>query len=144
MIRVMVFGTFDNLHPGHLDYFSQAHLLGEELIVIIARDSNVLKLKGRPALENERRRLQKVREALEFLGMGDQVILGDSDDFYAGVRKYQPAVIALGYDQVVNIKELKAEIRRTGFFCRIVRLKSFRPDKYKSSYCLRESPNKAL
>ena len=42
-IRIMVFGTFDGLHEGHLDFFKQARQLSKNpfLIVSIARDKNV-------------------------------------------------------------------------------------------------------
>ena len=35
---VMVFGTFDYLHAGHENLFSQARELGSEIVAIIARD----------------------------------------------------------------------------------------------------------
>lgn len=43
--KVMVFGTFDIFHKGHEFYFSKAKEYGEELIVIVARDETVLKIK---------------------------------------------------------------------------------------------------
>ena len=54
----MVFGTFDGLHKGHISFFKQAKNLIKNsfLIVSIARDKNVIKIKGKePKLsENER------------------------------------------------------------------------------------------
>ncbi|HEY4500387.1 MAG TPA: adenylyltransferase/cytidyltransferase family protein, partial [Candidatus Paceibacterota bacterium] len=50
MKRVMVFGTFDILHPGHLYFLRAAKKLGDYLIVSLARDVNVRKIKGRKAL----------------------------------------------------------------------------------------------
>ncbi len=41
MVRVLATGTFDILHPGHLRYLSEAKALGDELYVIVARDSMV-------------------------------------------------------------------------------------------------------
>ena len=38
MARVMCFGTFDLLHPGHEDYFRQAREFGDELIVVAWRN----------------------------------------------------------------------------------------------------------
>ena len=37
----MVFGTFDILHPGHLDFFKQAREYGDEVVCVIARNINV-------------------------------------------------------------------------------------------------------
>ena len=39
--KVICFGTFDILHLGHVNFFKQAKSLGDELVVVIARDVNV-------------------------------------------------------------------------------------------------------
>ena len=43
MKKVIVFGTFDILHQGHLDFFRQAKQYGDYLIVAVAHDENVKK-----------------------------------------------------------------------------------------------------
>ena len=134
-MRVMVFGTFDNLHPGHLDYFRQARFFGEELIVIVARDKNVLKKKGKLAQEDQETRLAKVRATLKTLGYSGRAVLGSATDCWSVLVKYRPEVVALGYDQEVDIVRLKSEIKKSRLFCKIKRLKAYQPDKYKSSYC---------
>lgn len=128
----MVFGTFDNLHPGHLSYFSQARRFGEELFVIVARDKNVVRQKGRLPLEDEKARLRKVRLALG--PAGGRAMLGNIRDQYSVIRRLRPDFIALGYDQKVDMKQLKGEIAESRLFCKIRRLKPYQPDKYKSSY----------
>jgi len=135
MSRVMVFGTFDNLHPGHLSYFSQARIFGEELVVIVARDRSVLEKKGRLPQEDEARRANKVRLVLKELGYRGKVALGNIKDHYSVLARFRPDVIALGYDQQVNIKRLKSEISKSRLFCKIKRLRPYQPEKYKSSYC---------
>ena len=59
----MVFGTFDILHKGHLDFFRQARSLSKNpfLIVSVARDANVKKVKGRFPQNNERLRQKKIK-----------------------------------------------------------------------------------
>jgi FAD synthetase len=42
---VMTFGTFDVFHPGHRFYLTEARKLGGRLIVIVALDSTVEKIK---------------------------------------------------------------------------------------------------
>jgi FAD synthetase len=42
---VMTFGTFDMFHPGHRYYLSEARKEGDVLVVIVARDITVEKLK---------------------------------------------------------------------------------------------------
>ena len=41
----MLFGTFDGLHEGHFDLFRQAKKYGDYLVVVVARDVNVKKIK---------------------------------------------------------------------------------------------------
>ena len=44
-MRVLAFGTFDHLHPGHIAYLEYAKSKGD-LFVIVARDVNVAHIKG--------------------------------------------------------------------------------------------------
>lgn len=131
----MVFGTFDNLHPGHLDYFRQARRFGEELIVIVARDQNVLKYKGRLPQEGEKLRARHVRQALKERGYIGRSVLGSLKDRWLVINRYRPDFICLGYDQQVDLAELKSEIAKFRLFCKIRRMRPYHPEKYKSSYC---------
>ena len=62
-IKIMAFGTFDLLHKGHLDFFKQARLIAKRpyLIVSVARDVNVKRIKGRPPSFTQSQRLKKVK-----------------------------------------------------------------------------------
>lgn len=124
----MVFGTFDILHPGHLYFFKQAKKLGDKLIVVVARDVNVEKVKGFLPKLNEKERLQIVKS----LKIVDKAALGELRDRYRVILKYKPDVICLGYDQKVPSNFLR-ELRKRGAGTKVVRLKSYRPEKYKSS-----------
>jgi len=42
---VMTFGTFDMFHPGHRYYLSEARKYGDILIVVVALDATVERLK---------------------------------------------------------------------------------------------------
>lgn len=57
---VLTFGTFDYLHPGHKFYLRQAKKLGDYLITVIARDTNVLTTKGELPDHDEDTRLERV------------------------------------------------------------------------------------
>lgn len=138
----MVFGTFDNLHPGHLSYFSQAQRFGDELIAVVARDKTVLQVKGRLPQEPEKTRLKKVRAALKNLGTikpeakkTGRAVLGSLTNQWLVLKKYRPAIICLGYDQLVDLVRLKREIAQFRLFSKIKRLKAYYPENYKSSYC---------
>lgn len=128
--RVMVFGTFDIFHPGHSSFLKQAKKHGEYLIVVIARDETVVKIKKKEAINNESKRLQNLKSS----GLADKVVLGSLFDKYAAIKKYRPDVICLGYDQKYFIKGLKnnlvkLDLRKT----KIIRLMAYKPKIYKSS-----------
>ena len=127
--KVMVFGTFDILHPGHLNFFKQAREFGNFLIAVIARDKTVLKIKGRLPKNNEKKRLNNLKNN----NLIDKAILGGLKDKYEIIKKLKPDIICLGYDQKAFIEELKNKIKDFGLKIKIVRLKSYKPEIYKSS-----------
>lgn len=121
----MVFGTFDILHLGHLNLFKQAKQLGDKLVVVVARDCNVEKIKGQSPLHNEKERL----EFLRYIDLVDEVMLGDKKDMYKVIGKVKPNVIALGYDQVVDVSKLAFDFAQA----KIKRLRPYKPVKAKSN-----------
>ena len=125
MPRVMVFGTFEMLHPGHLYFLQQARAHGDELIVVIARDATVAKVKQHATAEDELQRAENVKQT----GLADQVVLGDLTDHYRVIRELGPDIICLGYDQEAFTKNLAKEFPAIT----IVRIKAHKPDQYKSS-----------
>lgn len=130
MGKVMAFGTFDFLHPGHVFYLKKAKSLGDQLIVVVARDRNVGLIKGKKPLNGEKDRLFVVKQ-LRFV---DRVVLGDRLlRKWAVVKRFHPTAIALGYDQWPSIPSLRKELDQVGLKPRIVRIKSFKPKKNSSS-----------
>lgn len=126
----MVFGTFDIFHEGHKDFFRQAREYGEYLIVVVARDKNVLRIKGRLPQNNENDRLKKISESK----LADIVVLGDLDNQYKVIKEYKPDMICIGYDQKYSEKELKEKLAEFGLDkTQIVKMSSFHPEIYKSS-----------
>lgn len=106
--RVMVFGVFDLLHPGHLYLLYHARIKGEELVAVIARDATAKRLKRSLPKWNERKRVRAVKNT----GLATKVILGDlKDGSYAVIKKYRPDVICLGYDQSDLKKDLVAKMK---------------------------------
>ncbi len=125
----MAFGTFDIFHEGHKSYLTQAKASGEYLIVVTARDETVLRVKGEWTKNSEDERLEAVKKS----GLADEVILGDLEDKYSVINQYRPDVIALGYDQEADLIELRKKLKKFKLQSRIVRLKSYAPERYKSS-----------
>jgi len=118
----MAFGAFDVLHPGHVHFLEHARSLGDRLVVVVARNSTVEKVKGVKPWFDERKRLAAVRK----LECVDRALLGNKRDFHAVVRRVKPEVVALGYDQ-------KADEGALSKLGRVTRLKAFKPRKYKST-----------
>lgn len=128
----MVFGTFDLLHPGHINFFEQAKSYGDTLVVVVARDSTVSKVKKHIPHDNENTRLLNI----EKLKIADKVVLGSTgDDKYEIVRDEKPDVVALGYDQQHFIEDLENALED---HVKIVRLSPYRPDLYKTSKLARQ------
>lgn len=129
--RVVAAGTFDGIHLGHESFLAQARSLGDELIVIVARDARSAAMKGHPPRLTEQARLT----AVQALPMVDEVILGDeTGDMLSPVVKYAPDVLALGYDQWPDEVALKKALHERGLDkVTVVRLGAFEPDTYHSS-----------
>jgi len=125
--RVVCAGTFDHLHPGHINFLNQAKALGNELIVIVARDATVRRVKGMTADHDEQYRRRKVEEA----GIADSVVLGNQgEDIFFILHTLSPDIVALGYDQRISEEKIMREFPR----CRVTRLEPFHPEKFKSSF----------
>lgn len=133
-MTVLVFGTFDILHAGHIHFLKSAKKLGEMLTVVVARDKTVKLLKKKQSVHTEKERVTILRE----LRCVDQVILGDSKlNVYAVIKKIKPDVIALGYDQIAFTDKLQEKIKEFGLNTKVVRLKAYKNGNHKSSKILK-------
>ncbi len=117
MVRVMATGVFDILHPGHVLFLQEAKKLGDELYVVVARDSTAAKLKHRPIMSEEARRFM-----VEALKPVDRAVVGYEDDMYRIVEEIQPDIIVLGYDQKFDEKEIEEECKKRGLNVKVIRL----------------------
>jgi len=120
MVRVMASGVFDIIHPGHILFLQEAKKLGDELVVVIARDSTAEKFKHHPIMPENARRF-----IVESLKPVDIAVLGHEDDIYKTVEEIKPDIIALGYDQKFDEKEIEEECRKRGLNVKVIRLKKY-------------------
>jgi cytidyltransferase-like protein len=120
----MVFGVFDNFHPGHRYYIAEAAKRCEELVVVVTRSEVVEQLKHRRPKQSDFERMKNIRNFYPPLkvALGDEV-LGS----WNILRAHQPEMIFLGYDQHGIAKELKKMNIKYEF------LDSHEPEKFKSS-----------
>jgi FAD synthetase len=137
-IVVLASGVFDLLHLGHVKFLEEAKKAGGEnawLLVIVARDSTVQKMKGRRPvmLEGQRRAL------VESLRVVDEAVLGLADfDIGDVIERVKPDVIALGYDQAEMEAQVRAYVNKHGLGVKIIRLGKFGKDELSSSSEIRE------
>ncbi len=119
-VRVMTTGVFDILHPGHVHMLEEAKKLGDELVVVLARDESAQREKHRPITPEEHR-----RHMVAALKPVDQAVLGHHGDYYKIVEELQPDVFALGFDQAYDEDKVAAEFARRDIDCKVVRLPQF-------------------
>ncbi|MDD4281358.1 MAG: adenylyltransferase/cytidyltransferase family protein [Candidatus Methanofastidiosa archaeon] len=124
-MKVLVAGTFDIIHPGHIYLLTEAERLGD-VTVVIARDENVKRIKGHATVFTEDERKLIVGS----LRMVKDVVLGDPEDFFASVQLIRPDIILLGPDQ--GDGWLRERLAREHSDIRIERLPK-RVEKYSST-----------
>lgn len=125
VITVLASGVFDLLHYGHIRFLEEAkHLVGKnsKLVVIVARDKTVIRMKGRrPVIPEDQRRA--LVEALEVV---DEALLGYEDmDLDSVIERIKPDVIAVGYDQDEIEEITRAIVEEKGLKLRIIKVGRF-------------------
>ena len=131
MKRVVATGTFDILHPGHVLYLCRARQLGDELWVIVARDSTI-KHKRKPLIPEEQRLYM-----VQSLKCVDHAILGSEQDMFEPIVRIKPDIIVLGFNQHWDEAALKRQLADRGIDTQVVRLEDSDPSEYASSRNIR-------
>ena len=100
---ILVFGTFDTLHPGHRWFLRHSAALGDRIVAVVARDDFAAYWKGQAPISNEESRMTALMDS----GLVDQAVLADEEIHTYGVlREFKPDIVCLGHDQ----KSLKDDI----------------------------------
>ncbi|NVM36039.1 MAG: FAD synthase [Candidatus Lokiarchaeota archaeon] len=126
---VLVAGTFDLIHAGHIYLINEASKLGD-VYVVVATDQNRELFSGeRPIIPQEQR-----LEVIKNLKNVKDARLGRSDnDTLKTVEEINPDIILLGPDQKYSIDLLKDELKKKGLnHIEVMRLKTYY-DKYELS-----------
>jgi len=122
---VLASGVFDLLHYGHLRFLEEAKNSGgkgAKLVVVVARDKTVMRMKGKPPIMPEEER----RALVEALKVVDEAILGFEDfDMERVLNTVRPDIVALGYDQGYLEDKVKRAAKNIGINVRIVKIKKF-------------------
>ncbi len=135
---VMIFGTFDIVHHGHLNLFKQARKYGDKLVAVVARDARVKNIKSRESVYSEKER----KYFLEQIRLVDKVVLGDTKDVYKRIKEIKPDVIVLGYDQMHFIDKLEEKIQILGIKTKVIRAKPYRAENLKTGKIRKVLENK--
>jgi FAD synthetase len=128
--KVLVFGTFDNLHPGHLNFLKQAKKKGDWLIASVARDAFVEKIKGQKPRHGEvSRRTHLMRSGL----VNEAHLSDETPGTYSIIQRLKPDVVCFGHDQGDLKENLLNWLASRGITLQTYALEAYRPEKYKSS-----------
>lgn len=124
--KVLVAGTFDLIHPGHIYLFNEAAKLGD-VYVIVATDNNRELYSGERPIIPEQQRLEVVKNIKNVkearLGRGD-------NDTLKTVEEINPDIILLGPDQKYDLNTLKEGLKRKGLDHIVVKRMKTYYDKY--------------
>ena len=130
---VIASGVFDLLHLGHVKFLEAAKREGgkdAKLIVIVARDSTVEKIKGRKPIIPEKQRCALINS----LKVVDEAILGyETINLVEVINKIKPDLIALGYDQKIMEKNIREYIDNKDAHIKLIKIGKFREDMLDSS-----------
>lgn len=127
-MKAMLFGSFDGLHKGHHNFIHQAEAYTHDLVIVLAPDSSIKKLKDKNPRFSEKERIHTLRENYprHYIVLGD-----DIEGSWQVIKDHQPDIILLGYDQDALENALIPIQEEYGFD--IKRLLPFYPETYKSS-----------
>jgi FAD synthetase len=130
---VLASGVFDLLHLGHVKFLEEAKRSIEKnskLVVVVARDSTVEKIKGKKPIMSEDQRCALVKS----LKVVDEAVLGyEGLEIGEVIEKIKPDVIALGYDQTEMENEVKEYIETHKLPIVIVRIGKYGENTLDSS-----------
>ncbi len=130
---VLAAGVFDLLHYGHIRYLEEAKKTGgpdTRLVVIIARDETVRRLKGSDPIIPEDQR----RAVIEALKVVDEALLGFEDlDLDRVLQQIKPDIVVVGHDQ----EAIKAQVEKINkareLDIKIIQITQFGEDDLNSS-----------
>ena len=125
--KVLIAGTFDILHPGHIFLINEAAKLGD-VYVIVAMDKNREVYSGEVPIVPEQQRLEVMKSLKNVkdakLGRHDNDTLKTVEDIY-------PDIILLGPDQKFSVDRLQKALKLKGMNqIEVLRLEKFY-DKFK-------------
>ena len=125
--KVLIAGTFDLIHPGHIYLINEAAKLGD-VYIIVSTDINRRIYSGNSPITPQEQRLEIIKSIKNV----KEARLGRSDnDTLKTVEEIKPDIILLGPDQKYDINILKNSLKDRGLISvEVKRLETYY-DKFK-------------
>ena len=134
---VLASGVFDLVHYGHVYFLEEAKKAGGKdahLLVVVARDKTVEKLKGKPPILQEEQR----RAIVASLKPVDEAILGREEfNMNEELRQIAPDIVVVGYDQLQIEKQVLSVAKSEDLNIKVVRIGKFVASELDSSSKIR-------
>lgn len=127
----VIFGVFDGIHEGHFYLIDEAKKSANKLVAIVTPDEIVKELKHKLPKYNEKERLNFLRgiPSIDDATLGD-----DTNGTYSILKKINPDLVFLGYDQIELFNDLNEKIDSGELKgIKIIIGKSYHPEKFHSS-----------
>lgn len=87
---VLAYGHFTTIHPGHIRFLRHAKSLGKVLVVALIGDDIEDTQQPFPFRSQER------AEALELVGIADEIVILSGDELSDAIRRVKPEILVLG------------------------------------------------
>jgi FAD synthetase len=108
--KIMIAGTFDILHPGHVFLINEAAKLGD-VYVVVATDKNRETYSGTAPIVPEEQRLELIKS---IKNVKDAKLGRHDNDTLKTVHEINPDIILLGPDQKFSVEKLQNALRMKG------------------------------
>ncbi len=129
--KILIAGTFDLIHPGHIYLINEAAKLGN-VYVIVSTDKNRELYSGEAPIIPEEQRLEVIKSIKK---VKDAKLGRHDNDTLKTVKEIQPDIVLLGPDQKYSIKTLKKGLIDIG----LINIEVRRLETYYEKYELHSS-----
>ena len=107
--KIIAYGHFSSIHPGHIRYLQNARSLGDVLIVVIKGDKNKVDSEKYFFSINER------SKSLAMLNICDYIVHLENEELHSVIEEIKPDCLVFGTDYK---NHLKSEIKETVKFAK--------------------------
>ncbi|MFX1410486.1 MAG: adenylyltransferase/cytidyltransferase family protein [Promethearchaeota archaeon] len=108
--KILIAGTFDILHPGHIFLINEAAKLGD-VYIVVATDKNRELYSGEAPIVPEQQRLEIMKS---IKNVKDAKLGRHDNDTLKTVEELNPDIILLGPDQKFSIEKLQNALKLKG------------------------------